>query len=49
VWHGALMVDICRQTLFRKPGRKKPLRRPGQGWEENIRMDLWETGWKGVH
>jgi hypothetical protein len=34
--------------MFRKDGGKRPLRRPGHRWEDNIRMDLRETWWKGV-
>jgi hypothetical protein len=36
--------DKCVQNLGRKSERKKPLGR----WEDNIRVDLWELGWKGV-
>jgi hypothetical protein len=25
------------------------LRRPRYGWEDNIKMDLKEIGWEGVH
>jgi hypothetical protein len=31
-----------------KPEGKRPLTRPGCRWEDNIRMDLREIGWKGV-
>jgi len=27
---------------------KRPVGRPRRRWEYNIRMDLWETGWKVV-
>jgi hypothetical protein len=27
---------------------KRPLRRPRQRWEDNIRIDLQKEGWKGV-
>jgi hypothetical protein len=27
---------------------KRPLGRPGRGWEGNIRLDLREMGWKSV-
>jgi hypothetical protein len=27
---------------------KTPVGRPRRRWEYNIRMDLWETGWKVV-
>jgi hypothetical protein len=28
------------RTLFGKPEEKRPLGRPGHGWEDNIKMDL---------
>jgi hypothetical protein len=30
------------------PKGKTPLGRPRRRWEDNIRMDLRETGWEGV-
>jgi hypothetical protein len=34
------------KNLAGKPEGKKPLRRPMHRWENNIKMDLKETGWK---
>jgi len=34
--------------LVGKPERKIPLRRPRHRWEDNIRMDVRETGWEVV-
>jgi hypothetical protein len=34
--------------LVGKLERKRPLRTSMRRWEDNIRMDLRETGWKGV-
>jgi hypothetical protein len=31
-----------------KPEGKRPLGRPSCSWEDNIRMDLRETGWGGM-
>jgi len=31
-------------VLVGKPGGKKPLGRPGRGWEDNIKMDIQEMG-----
>jgi hypothetical protein len=31
-----------------KPEGKRPHRRPGCKWENNIKMDLRETGFQGV-
>jgi hypothetical protein len=36
------------KILVRKPEGKRPCGRPGCRWEDNIQMDLTETGWKGV-
>jgi hypothetical protein len=33
---------------MRKPEEKKPVGRPRNRWEDNIRMELRETWWKGV-
>jgi hypothetical protein len=34
------------KMLFRKPGGKIPLGRPGRRWQDNIRMNLREIGWE---
>jgi hypothetical protein len=36
------------KILVGKPEWKRPLERPRQKWEDNIRMDLREIGWDGV-
>jgi hypothetical protein len=36
------------KILVGKPEGKRPLGRPGRGWEDGIRMDLRETGLGGV-
>jgi hypothetical protein len=36
------------KILVGKQERKRPHRRPGRRWEDNIRMDLREIGWEGV-
>jgi hypothetical protein len=33
------------RILVGKPEGKRPLGRPRRRWEDNIRMDLRETGW----
>jgi hypothetical protein len=30
--------------LVGKPEGNRPLRRPRRSWEDNIRIDFWETG-----
>jgi hypothetical protein len=34
--------------LVRKPEGSRPLGRPRRRWEDNIKMDLWETGFGDV-
>jgi hypothetical protein len=36
------------KNFGRKPEGKRPLRKPKCRWEDNIRMDLRETGWEVV-
>jgi hypothetical protein len=36
------------KILVRKPEGKRPHVRSRHRWEDNVRMDLKETGWKGV-
>jgi hypothetical protein len=33
------------KILVAKPNRKKPFRRFGRGWEDNIRTDVTEIRW----
>jgi hypothetical protein len=39
--------NACK-ILVGKPERKRPVRRPRHRWEDNIKMDLGETGWGGM-
>jgi hypothetical protein len=36
------------RILMGKPEGKRPLGRPRCRWEDNIKMDLRETGWDGM-
>jgi hypothetical protein len=36
------------KILDRKSEGKRPCERPRHRWEDNIKMDLREIGWKGV-
>jgi hypothetical protein len=36
------------RVLMGEPEGKRPLRRKRRGWEDGIRMDLGELGWRGV-
>jgi hypothetical protein len=37
-----------RKVLFGKPKGSRPLKRVRCKWEDGIKMDLREIGWKGV-
>jgi hypothetical protein len=41
-------IRIVYKILVGKSEGKKPLGRPECIWEDNIRMDFWVTGWRGV-
>jgi hypothetical protein len=41
-------VRNAYKILVRKSEGKRPLRRHRHGWEDNIKVDLKEIGWKGV-
>jgi hypothetical protein len=50
--HVACMGEMrkAHRILVGKPERKKrPLGSPRHRWEDNIRMDLKEVGWKSVY
>jgi hypothetical protein len=36
------------RILVGRPEDRSPLGRPRSRWEDNIKMDLQEMGWKGV-
>jgi hypothetical protein len=36
------------RVLVGKPEGRKPLGRPRYIWEDNIKMDLREVGWRGM-
>jgi len=36
------------RVLVGRPEARRPLGRPGLGWDDNIKMDLQEVGWRGV-
>jgi hypothetical protein len=39
---------MCIDILVGNPEGKRPVGRRKRRWEDNIRMDLRETGWQGV-
>jgi hypothetical protein len=40
--------EKCTQTLVGKPEGKRPLGRHRCKWEDNIKMDIKESGWEVV-
>jgi hypothetical protein len=36
------------RALVGKPDGRRPLGRPRRRWEDNIKMDLREVGWRGM-
>jgi hypothetical protein len=36
------------RILVGKPEEERPLGRPRRRWEDNIKMNLRETGWDGI-
>jgi hypothetical protein len=42
------VIRHAYKILFRKPEGKRKLGRLRHRWEDNIRMNLRETGWKDV-
>jgi hypothetical protein len=36
------------RALVGKPEGRRPLGRPRRRWEDNIKMDLQEVGWRGM-
>jgi hypothetical protein len=45
MWH--VWERKSYKVLVGKPEEKRPLGRPRRRWEEGIRMDLVECGWRG--
>jgi hypothetical protein len=37
------------KILVGKPEGRRPLEKTKRRWEDNMRMDLRETGWEGVN
>jgi hypothetical protein len=48
--HVACMGEVrsAYNTLVGRPEGRRPLGRPRRRWEDNIKMDLWETGFGDV-
>jgi hypothetical protein len=49
--HVAHMGDRrgAHRVLMKKPEIKRPLGRPRHRWEDNIKMDLQELGWRAYN
>jgi len=48
--HVACMGEMneAYRVMVGKLEGKRPLRRPSRRWEDNIKMDLQEVGWRGM-
>jgi hypothetical protein len=44
-----LHLEVFTRFWFGRPEGKRPLGRPGRRWEDNIKMDLRETGIYGAN
>jgi hypothetical protein len=42
-------IELAYKILAGMSEGKRPLGRNGRRWEDNIQMDLSETGWESVH
>jgi hypothetical protein len=40
--------EKCLRVLVDRPEGKRPLGRPGHGWEDNIKVNLQAVGWRGM-
>jgi hypothetical protein len=45
MWHAWKRRDVYK-VLVGKPEGKRPLGRPRRRWEDGIRMDIGEIGWR---
>jgi hypothetical protein len=52
IWEGHVTrmgeARNVHRILVRKPEGRRPLGRTKHRWEDNLRMDLGQIGWKGV-
>jgi hypothetical protein len=48
-WAGYGEMRNAYKIFDGKSEGKRPLRRPRNKWTDNIKMDIWETGLKGVY
>lgn len=45
-WTMWLVGEVCIGALVGRPGRKQPMGRQRQRWEDNIKRDMEEVGYK---
>jgi len=48
IFYCAWEMIKAHKILVERPKGKTPLGKPGSRWEDNLRIDLRETGWEGV-
>jgi hypothetical protein len=46
MWHAWERRGKCTRFWWESPEERKPLGKPRRRWEDGIRMDLMEIGWK---
>jgi hypothetical protein len=47
-WGGGSAQKNCIKCLVGRPDGKRPAGKPRPRWEDNIKMDFKEIGWKGM-
>jgi hypothetical protein len=48
MWHAWERGGTCKGFWWESPKGKRALGRPRCRWEDGLKMDLRETGWRGV-
>jgi hypothetical protein len=46
IWEASWEKRDAYKVLVGKPEGKRPLERPGQRWDNNIKISLQEIGWE---
>jgi hypothetical protein len=46
MWHAWERGETCTGFWWESPKEKRPLERPRRRWEDGIKTDLREVGWR---
>jgi hypothetical protein len=49
MWHACRSGEVFYRVLVGRPESKRPLGSPMRRWEDNIKLDLRETGIDGTN